>query len=293
MNNIFKKAYWHIFKTMPCEMILKRQWDEYRRINKKYALRDFDLSCIEPSMEKKEEREYIFFFWDKGLENAPAIVKQCYGQLISKCPKGWEVILLTKNTASQYIKLPAFIETLFTEGKIWRALYADLLRLALLYKYGGIWCDATCYLTQSIPTEILESELFFFEFASLLPHSPMKYENWFIRAKKENYVIGRILQSLLYYWSQPKKKQDYFVWFYIQTALYLQDKEAKLQMDNMWYCCNYDAMLVQIHYGLTTVYTDKLWKQISEKCFVQKLSHKITPQQEKNLLHYLLPSHSL
>ena len=68
--------------------------------------------------------------------------------------------------------------------KYGKALYADLLRLALLYKYGGIWNDATCYVTRQIPEEILNNPLFFFRIEAMMPCYPLAFENWYIRAEK-------------------------------------------------------------------------------------------------------------
>lgn len=293
LAEILTKAYWHFFKFMPCEMILKRQWAEYDRIEEKYALHDFDLSTITQSFNDVNQGKVIWFFGDTGIENAPLIVKKCYNSLVINAVRGgWKVVALTENGVKKYIQLPSFIEELKEKGKMWYALYSDLIRLALLYCYGGIWCDATCYLTKSIPQEILNSPLFFFEFASITHWSPYRYENWFIRAEKKNYVIERILKGLLFYWSQQRSKQDYFVWFHIQNALYLNDEKSKKMMDDMWYCCNYDAMLIQIKYGLDSAYEEKKWNEIMSHCFVQKLTYKydqsLENTKEMNLLNYIL-----
>ena len=262
-------------------MILKRQWDEYKRIERCNALNEFDLSCVKNTNNIKTNGKTIWFFWNTGLETAPPIVKRCYASLLQNTPVGWDVKVLTEHEVKTYVQLPDFVEKLKEEGKMWYALYADLIRLALLYKHGGIWCDATCYLTKTIPREITDFPLFFFEFANVTSYSPMRFENWFIRAERENYVVGRIFQGLLSYWSSDRSGQDYFVWFYIQTALYMHDIKAKEQMDEMWYCHNYDAMLVQLKYGLGGKCSKMLWNQVKNKCFIQKLTYKYDKDMEE------------
>lgn len=287
---LVEKIYWHLFKIMPAEMILKKKWDAFRKIERLYYGHGFDLNCIRSGGD--DDGKTIWFFWNTGLETAPIIVKRCYEALLRNLPKGWKVVVLTEEKANEYVQLPEFIELLKADGKMWYPLYADLIRLALLYKYGGIWCDATCFLTQPIPLNIIESPLFMFSYDGLLNALPSKFENWFIRAEKGNYVIERILQDLLYYWSVPKKSQEYFVWFHLQTALYKHDKRARKMMDEIPYIYNYDAMLVHIHYGFAHLYSENLWKQIEQKCFVQKLTYKyersLEHTEEMNLLQYIL-----
>ena len=75
---------------MPCEMILKRQWAEYDRIEEKYALHDFDLSTITQSFNDVNQGKVIWFFWDTGIENAPLIVKKCYNSVVINAVRGVE-----------------------------------------------------------------------------------------------------------------------------------------------------------------------------------------------------------
>lgn len=289
---IFEKTFWHFFKVMPCEMILKKKWDAYRKIKSLYYGHVYELGCIRGNNTSVENNKTIWFFWNTGISSAPAIVRTCYKSLLKNVPEGWNVITLSEESTKEYVQLPAFVEELKSKGKMWYALYADLIRLALLYRYGGIWCDATCYLTQLIPQYILDSSLFMFSYEGLLNASPAKFENWFIKADRGNYVIERILQDLLYYWSQPHKEQEYFVWFHLQSALYNYDEKARKQMDEIPYVYNYEAMLVHMHYGLDYPYTDRIWQQIQSKCFVQKLTYKYDKSIEsasgKNLLQHIL-----
>lgn len=289
---LFEKFFWHFCKVMPAEMILKQKWSVYHIIEREYYGHGFDLCFL--NGQENNSKKNIWFYWNTGIDNAPTIVQACYRSLLKHIPDGWTVVTLTEESAKEYVKLPHFIENLKSSGKMWYALYSDLVRLALLYEYGGIWCDATCYLTQPIPASVLDSQLFMFSYEGLLNALPSKFENWFIKAEKGNYVIGGILQDLLYYWSQPKKKQEYFVWFHLQTALYNHDLKAKAMMDQIPYFYNYDAMLVHIHYGFDYMYSDDLWRQIEQKCFVQKLTYKYDESFESGntLIHHILNSNT-
>lgn len=285
-----EKIYWHLFKVMPCEMILKKKWAAYYKFGDINGT--FDLSSIRACKANANNGKVIWFYWEQGLDNAPQIVKCCLASVKRYLPKDWQVVVLDMHSAKEYIEMPTFVEEIYNDGKMWKALYADLLRLSLLYKYGGIWSDATCYFMQPLPDGVINEPLFFFKIEAMMPCYPLSYENWFIRATPGNYVIGRILECLLCYWHKEPKKQEYFIWFYIQYSLYNNDQKARAMLDNMWYCNNYDAMLVQIKYGLSSPYSERLWNQISNKCFVQKLTYKydssIVYAAGKNLISYIL-----
>lgn len=293
MQLFFKKVYWHFFKTMPCEMILKTKWDEYRKVEKHYWDKTFDIESMKVDNLDLIPNKSIFVYWDKGFENAPVIVQKCYYQLLKHIPDGWNVVTLTSANTYQYLSMPIFLDKLLEQDKIYRAHYSDIIRTALLYHYGGIWIDSTCLLTKDIPMNIIDESFFMFTPRGLVPYLPITYENWFIRADKHNYVLGRVLENLLYYFKNCSKIKDiYFVWFYILSALNKHDDMVRDMLDKIPYCSNHDALLASVHYGLNTICNDKLWSQIKNKCFVQKLTYKYNKEYEcnsqQNILMYIL-----
>lgn len=272
---LLKKVYWHFFKTMPCEMILKEKWDEYRKIEKRYWENTFDISSMNVANSNIIPNKNIFVYWNQGFENAPLLVQKCYQQLQNFIPNGWTLITLTENNIQEYIRMPDFLQEMLLNESIYVAHYSDILRTALLYFYGGIWIDSTCFLTQQVPKTVLEDELFMFSTRDIIPYSPMLFENWFIRANRHHYVMGRMLENTLYYFKTSKNpKAIYFVYFYIMSSLYQYDAKARAMMDDICYCSNHDALLIANHYGFGAKYTQRLWNQIMNKSFVQKLTYK-------------------
>ena len=276
---LLKKIYWHFFKTMPCEMILKTKWDEYRKIEKLYWQNKFNISSMNAENPNIIPNKNIFVYWNTGIENAPLIVQKCYQQLQKFIPNGWELITLSDKNIQEYIRMPNFLKEMLLNNNIYVAHYSDILRTALLYFYGGIWIDSTCFLTQQIPKGILEDELFMFSIRDIIPYSPILFENWFIKANRHHYVIGRMLENVLYYFKSHKNpKAIYFVYFYIMSSLYQHDTKAKAMMDDISYCSNHDALLITNHYGLGAPFSTRLWTQIMNKCFVQKLTYKYSKE---------------
>lgn len=57
-----------------------------------------------------------------------------------------------------------------TFGEKTIVFFSDLLRVSLLATYGGIWCDASIFLSDKIPQTLRDREFFAFERAQNKPN---------------------------------------------------------------------------------------------------------------------------
>lgn len=213
-------------------------------INKKYLTA---AATITPPMPKQQlpENRIIWQYWEQGLdENTPPMVKTCLNSVLQH--RGdYEVRVLTYESIKQYIDLPKFIYKKYECNKAFRtAFFSDILRLYLLSAYGGIWIDATVYMTDRIPHEWLNSELFMFERAQ----RPKDHEFWenynpeyfswnkyfrvrvlnsFIIAKKGNTLITKMLGVLIEYWKHEINFKHYFLFQIIFNELTKNNNHAK------------------------------------------------------------------
>lgn len=179
----------------------------------------------------------------QGEENAPDIVKKCFESVRYFCSDK-EIIVLNSNNLKDYIDIPDFIQEKYSKGIIPHANFSDYVRLCLLAKYGGTWIDSTVLLTDEIPKEIFEQELFFFAWGKL-PKTcgedvksfliqpkkkfrlfPKKVNNnkfksissWFINAKPKNELILATLHFFNEYWKKESLLRNYFM-FHIYYVL--------------------------------------------------------------------------
>lgn len=125
---------------------------------KKYlpVIRQYDYQenkeCIGPSSN-------IWTLWWQGCEKAPDIVKVCIAS-IKKNAGNHPVILLDQYNYKQYVTLPDHVVDNFEKGNISIAHLSDMIRTSLLYKYGGIWMDATLYMLHPLD-ESIENRTFY------------------------------------------------------------------------------------------------------------------------------------
>ena len=99
-----------------------------------------------------EENSPIWMMWYQGIETAPQIVLSCMQSIIKNRAKH-PVIIISKYNLEKYIKLPSYIMDKFTNNIFSITHFSDIIRMALLSKYGGYWIDST-YLVTSPLTKV-------------------------------------------------------------------------------------------------------------------------------------------
>ncbi|MDH0970464.1 capsular polysaccharide synthesis protein [Acinetobacter johnsonii] len=131
----------------------------------------------------------IWFYWGGELEK-PNIVDICINKVCRLNPS-FTVILLTDININQYVSdIEDFIEFF---PKIQHK--SDYIRLAILYKYGGIWLDASILTYQNLDIfieDMFRNKTDFFAFYNDIRTRDFRYpiiENWFLISSKGNKFI--------------------------------------------------------------------------------------------------------
>ncbi|WP_168171523.1 capsular polysaccharide synthesis protein [Lacimicrobium sp. SS2-24] len=141
----------------------------------------------------------IWFFWDEGLQNAPDLIKISYDNWKTMNPDR-HLILLTRDNIEQQIGLN--IESFFNpaSAQLGMAGKTDLLRLYLLYHWGGVWVDATTFCLKPLSQWLTpQSKNLFFSFAQP-PSSPdRQLVSWFLAAPPKNPVVEQLLSEAYSY----------------------------------------------------------------------------------------------
>lgn len=107
----------------------------------------------------------IWLFWWQGIDSMPDIVKTCYRSICNHIPSNYDVVLLTKDNYGDYSDLPQFIINRMEDGLISLAHFSDVLRANLILHHGGIWLDATVYVSKPINPSWFDMQFF-----SLIPY---------------------------------------------------------------------------------------------------------------------------
>lgn len=126
----------------------------------------------------------IWLYWGQGWGAAPEVCRLC-----AESWKRWnprhEVALLDAASAAALVGPPGFDTARFPER-----VRANLLRLRLLSRFGGVWADATLFCTAPVdawlPLLTQQSGSFLFS----LPDAEKPISNWFIAGDGASALIA-------------------------------------------------------------------------------------------------------
>lgn len=157
---------------------------------------------------RDDAAEKIYTIWLQGEQNAPDIVKSCFASIRAHCKQ--ELVVLDEQTLPDYISLPEAIITKYKEGKIEPCHFSDICRVELLYRHGGYWLDATCFVTGPIPEHIEEQDFFVYMAGRHIYGNYSYIQNCFIRARKGSWLLAAWRAIILDYWLHANRRVDYF-----------------------------------------------------------------------------------
>ena len=113
--------------------------------------------------------KHIFIIWFQGFDNMPEICKACYYSWKNKNPD-WKIHFIDNSNLNEYIDH----ETISKFKKIEPIqCFSDAVRLQLIYRYGGLYVDATIYcnkpLDEWLNNNLIENTFVQWDFDSSLP----------------------------------------------------------------------------------------------------------------------------
>ena len=167
------------------EAIISFLEKEYATLIKKYSLSVQSVS--HPIIAKKEAP--IWVCWWQGESQMPPIVRSCYQSLLENAGEH-PVHLITEESIDQYIQIPTYILQKVKKGNISFTHFSDIIRMALLYEHGGLWLDATIYVSSPLKDKIFDSPLF-----SVAPNIDTELVS---QAKWSGFLLGGYPQEPLF-----------------------------------------------------------------------------------------------
>ncbi|MDR1671228.1 MAG: capsular polysaccharide synthesis protein [Alistipes sp.] len=168
-------------------------------------------------------KEKIFSIWLQGEESAPPLVSACMRSIRRHCVDQ-QLVVLDEHSLFDHIDLPGWIMDKYARGNIRRAHFADIARVELLHNYGGVWLDATCFVTAPIPKFMIDEDFFVYRAGCIRAASHI--QNCFIRARKGTYLLEAWRAMIHEYWRQEPDAIDYFMHQLLFKKLVQNDPRA-------------------------------------------------------------------
>lgn len=213
----------------------------------------------------------IWLFWWQGYENAPPLVRLCIDS-VKKNAGGHNVIILTKDNWKDYATLPEYIIKKLYEKKITLTHFSDILRMSLLSAHGGLWLDATIFVSRKIPEEYFSLPYFTVRYSS--SNSRIARGQWtgFCQGAHSGQIVQLYCRDIFFeYWKNFDSLIDYFLIDYVMRYGYDHITEFKTLVDSVSEN-NGGIKLLDKHFN--DEYSEKKLAQILESSVFFKLNWK-------------------
>lgn len=177
----------------------------------------------------------VWVLWLQGEDAMPEIIKACYESIKANCANH-PVKLITQENLKDYIKLPEHIFKRLEDKKMTLTHFSNFCRMYLLYTYGGLWLDATIFITSEIPDEYFTMPYFTVRRKLNLKSRNIAQERWtgFLQqAHAGNVLCKAVLDLLIEYWRVKDVLIDYELFDYFIYLAYENIPACKAMIDNL------------------------------------------------------------
>lgn len=216
--------------------------------------------------------------WWQGEDCAPEIVKACWSSQRRYLQEKIPLTIITKDNYKQYIALPDYIFEKVRDGNITLTTLSDIIRVNLLYKYGGIWFDSTLLVIKALPMDIFDFPIYTRNIPETQYCTKTVWADWFMSAKPGNLLFRFVSGAFLYYYSVYDRIQYYFTIDYLIAICCNMFQEVQEDFMNVPYN-NESALELGKH--LQGKFDQAEYVKLIGDSYVQKLSYKIKWNSDK------------
>ncbi len=129
-----------------------------RRLRKEANIDKIDNEIIEKSTKFPK---IIWVLWQQGEAQMPETVRASMKTIKDFAKRsGCEFHFLTDENLHSYISIPKDIIEKNKNKQLSSAAFADIVRASLLFEHGGIWMDATLFVSPYATLEMFEGDFF-------------------------------------------------------------------------------------------------------------------------------------
>lgn len=267
----------------------KRVYSEYEMSKKSMKLsRMFQKTISEGITENKPrvKNRIIWVCWLQGFDKTPPIVNACLNSIKKVSQNSnYTVKCVDEKNVLEYIELPENVLDKYKKGIISSAHFSDIIRTALLCKYGGIWIDATVLFTsEKIPDYIDSTGLFFFQDINWgnLDRPSSILSNWLISSESNNPILLLTLKMLFQYWNNYDYPIHYF-FYHMLFSLAAERYPNELKSVPV-YSNEPPRILIR---ELDDRFNEDRWIQITKMSDVHKLKWRVNYDDPNSVLSYI------
>lgn len=215
----------------------------------------------------------IWIFWWQGEKSMPPVVRACYKSVL-KNKGNHKVVLVTMDNVKEYVDIPEQIYILASKENISITHLSDVVREHILYQQGGIWMDATLYMTAPFDSSIYKYEYYSLKGAFKI----WPWTSFFQVSGKGNvqtHIVSELFQTYL---SEHDNLLTYLLLDCFIAIACQKSLVAKQQIEALPLA---DTSVFELNdYYLDKPYDENIFKKLKEKSNIHKLSYKYLHSEE-------------
>ncbi len=232
---------------------------------------------LQYNIDPQSGRVPIWCCWWQGEDSMTQVSEICYKRLkeVIDYDKA-RLILITLDNYLDYVTFPNHIQSKFKQGKITYTEMSDILRMALLSKYGGFWIDATVYISaDTISDDFLNHDMYCQKM-----YDPIKWQReackgrWcgFMLSGSNQFPLFKfVLEAFYKWWSDYESVIDYVLIDYFILSAYKMIPYVREVIDSIQ-DNNTDVFEMYTHFN--EPYSDELYKKLTKTTKMHKLTNK-------------------
>ena len=228
-----------------------------------------------------DERIPVWCCWWQGAAQMPELVQMCHARLKQILPEDKaELHLITLDNYREYVQLPDHIIEKFKKKIITMTTMSDVLRFALLEKYGGYWLDATVFFTEAIPEEYFSGKFYCQRMVNnteLVKREACR-GNWcgFSMAGPKGSIVFRYMSDAFSYWW---KKYDTIIdYVLIDYLLWSGFKKIPAIHGIINAVPDNNEDIFEMYQVMNQPYTPELMARLTKRNVMHKLTYKMELQ---------------
>ena len=248
-----------------------------------------EAQLVDSSNEKEEETtefpKIIWTMWQQGEAQMPETVKASMKTIKDFAKRnGCEFHLLTNDNLEHFVNIPKDITDKYKKNELTAAHYSDIIRFSLLYQYGGIWMDATLFVSPYATLEMFEGDFF------SLNHPPIqseqieravgdfKWAGFFLAGKKGKPYFKHIRDLYLYYVRKYPVFIHYLMMDYFILSEYESNHEFKELVDRLPILAP-AARVWFLRDHAHDLFDEKEWEEVLKTTPILKTTYKIKKEE--------------
>ncbi|MCO4686565.1 Polysaccharide biosynthesis protein CpsM(V) [Streptococcus infantarius subsp. infantarius] len=273
MNNNFSFTIAKLLRRLPAKN-LSDNFNMYRHRKIQNQLKPIFEKAFQSftKYEKYNVNNTIWIFWWQGEDSMPDIVKKCYNSVQRFCGNK-KIVLITKDNIRDYTDISENIYLKLNSGVITFTHFSDILRANLLKNNGGLWMDATMYVTNSLDN--IELKELLYRVSQSKDTFNISFGRWtgFFMGGPSGMDIMSFMDRLYQcYWEEYDELIDYFL---IDYALdYAWNKNLSEFKSLEYKYKNIDPHLFDMQKFLNSKYDEMFWNDLTRNTNLFKLSYK-------------------